>query len=145
MPGEKSTAFSGQLLGLIFNGTTIASIAQNATSSPYTNFYVSFHTADPGAGGNQTTNEVSYTSYARTAVPRSTGGFAVSGATVTFASNVIAPTPTGSATQTATNFAIGTASTGAGEILYTGPINPPITITIGQPPTLTTATTITEG
>jgi len=39
------------LLNLIFKGTTWASVAQNASSSPYTSFYISLHTSDPGEAG----------------------------------------------------------------------------------------------
>ena len=66
-----------QLLQLLFNATAIANIADNAASSPITNLYVSLHTADPGETGNQSTNEVNYTSYARVAVARTSGGWAV--------------------------------------------------------------------
>lgn len=39
--------------------------------------YVSLHTADPGVGGDQSTNEATYTSYARVAVARTTGGWTI--------------------------------------------------------------------
>jgi hypothetical protein len=144
MAGEKSTTYAGQLLALLFNATSIANIAINATSSPLTNLFVSLHTADPTASGNQTTSEVTYTSYSRVTVARTTGGWTVTGASVSPVANIVFPSPTGAATQTATNWAVGTASTGAGTILYTGPISPTIAITVGLPPTLTTATTVTE-
>ena len=50
----KGSTFDNDLLKLIFNGTTIANIADNAVSSPLTNLYVSLHTATPAAGGSQT-------------------------------------------------------------------------------------------
>jgi len=71
---SKSNAFENSLLKLIFNATAIANLADNAATSPLTNLYVSLHTADPGEAGDQSTNEVSYTSYARVAVARTTGG-----------------------------------------------------------------------
>jgi hypothetical protein len=144
MAGEKSATYSGQLLALLFNATAIPNIAINATSSPLTNLYVSLHTADPTASGNQTTSEVSYTGYARVAVARTSGGWAVSGTNVVPVANIIFPSPTGTPTQTATNWAVGVASSGASTILYTGPIAPAIVITAGLPPTLTTATTVSE-
>ena len=67
----KSTTFDGQLLALIFNGTSIANIADNAASTPLTNLWVALHTADPTAAGNQTSSECNYTSYARVSVARS--------------------------------------------------------------------------
>ena len=57
----------------------IANLADNAASSPLTNLYVALHTADPGESGTQSTNEISYTSYARVAVARSSAGWTVTG------------------------------------------------------------------
>jgi len=145
MAGEKSTTYGGQLLALLFNATAIPNIAINATSSPLTNLYVSLHTADPGASGNQTTNELSYTGYARVAVARTTAGWVVTGASASPAANVIFPSPTGTPTQIATFLGVGSASSGAGTLFYAGPVSPTITITAGLPPTLTTATTVGEG
>ena len=65
----KTTAYAGQLLGLYLNATPISTVADNAASTPLTNTYVSLHTGDPGVAGNQSTNEVSYTGYARVAAP----------------------------------------------------------------------------
>ncbi len=144
MAGEKGATFSGQFLALVFNGTTIPNIAQNATSSPLTSLYCSLATADPTASGTQATNEVTYTGYARVAVARTTGGWTITGNAVAPVANIVWPTPTGGATQTAAFFVVGTAASGAGEILYAGPITPPIVITVGQPPTLTTASGGTE-
>lgn len=144
MAGEKSTVYSGQLLALLFNATTIANVAVNATSAPLTNLYVSLHTADPTASGTQATNEVTYTSYARVAVARTTGGWTVTGASVSPVSNIIWPSPTGAATQTATFVGIGSAATGAGALFYAAPLSPTITITVGLPPTATPASVITE-
>jgi hypothetical protein len=39
--------------------------------------YAHFHTADPGLTGTSSTNEVSYTGYARVAVDRSGSGFTI--------------------------------------------------------------------
>src|ERR1700685_67448 len=107
MAGEKSAAYSGQILALYFNATTIPNIAINATSSPLTNLFVALHTADPTASGTQNSFEVSYTGYDRAPVARTTGGWVVSGASVSPAANIVFPTPTGAATQTATFFSIG--------------------------------------
>jgi hypothetical protein len=144
MPGGKATTFDNDLLKLILNATPIANIADNAATSPLTNLYLSLHTVDPGAGGSQTTNEATYTSYARVAVARTSGGFAVSSNSCVLASPANFPTPTGGAGEVEQYFAIGTASSGTGKILYRGPITPSITIAVGTPPQLTTGTTITE-
>ena len=65
----KSIATSNSILKLIFNATAWANMADNAATSPYTNLYLSLHTADPGTGNNQTTNETSYTNYVRAGPP----------------------------------------------------------------------------
>lgn len=142
MSGGKGSTFDNQLLALIFNGTEIPGIAQN-DSSPLSTLYVSLHTADPGAGGSQTTNEAAYIGYARVAVARSSSGFAVSGASVSPAATITFATATGGS-ETEAYFAIGTALSGAGEILYRGPISPNLTVTSGVTPQLTTSTVITE-
>jgi hypothetical protein len=144
MAGGKATTFDNDLLKLIFNATPIANIADNAASAPLTNLYLSLHTADPGVGGSQTTNEATYTGYARVAVPRTSSGFTVAvGGAVSLVANTNFPNPSGGS-EVETFFAVGTASSGAGKILYRGPITPSISIVVGTPPQLTTGTTITE-
>jgi hypothetical protein len=140
---SKSNAFETSLLGLIFNATPMTGIAVNHTTTPYTSLYLRLHSADPGEAGDQTTNEVAYTSYAAVAVARNSGGFTVSGNSVTLTANADFPACTGG-TATATHFTIGTLQTGAGVILYSGAITPSIAISTGVTPRLTTATTVTE-
>jgi len=42
----KSTALCNQYLGLVFNATSMTSLAQNA-AAPLTNLYLSLHSATP--------------------------------------------------------------------------------------------------
>lgn len=140
---SKGDTFENDLLKLIFNATAIANIADNAASAPLTNLYVSLHTADPGEGGSQTTSEVAYTSYARVAVARTSGGWTVTSNSVSPAANIDFPTGTGGS-GTATHFSVGTASSGAGKLLYSGTVTPNIATGNGIIPRLTTATTIIE-
>jgi hypothetical protein len=128
----KGATFENDVLKLIFNGTAIANLADNAASSPLTSLYLSLHTADPTDSGNQTSSETTYTGYARVAVTRNSGGFTVSGSTVVPAATI-------------THVAIGTASSGTGKILYSGTVSPNIVVSSGVIPRLTTASTITEG
>ncbi len=139
------STFANDLLKLILQAVAIANIADNAGSGPLTNLYASLHTADPGAGGSQTTSEIAYTSYARVAVARDTSpGFAISGAVASPAADIEFAASTGGADVVATHFMIGTASSGAGKQLIRGTITPPITITNGgDPPVLTTDTVLT--
>lgn len=140
---SKGNTFENDLMKLIFNATAIANIADNAGTSPLTHLYGSIHTGDPGEAGDQTTNECTYPSYARVAVARSGSGWTVSGNSVSPAANIDFPTATGG-TETATHWAVGTASSGTGKVLYKGPISPTIAISSGVTPRLTTATTVTE-
>lgn len=139
----KGNTWSADILGLLFNATAVANIADNAASSPLTNLYVSLHTANPGAGGSQTTSEAAYTSYARVAVARSGSGWTLSGQTISPVANITFPTATGGS-ETETFFGIGTASSGAGVLLYSGSISPSIVVTNGIQPVVTTASTIVE-
>jgi hypothetical protein len=146
MAGEKGQSYATGLLQAVFtavfSNAAITSLLANA-GSPLTSLYVSLHTADPTATGSQTSSEVSYTSYARATVARTTGGFTVGTATVSPAATVSFPACTGG-TATATYFGIGTASSGAGNLLYAGPITPNILISSGVTPQLATASTVTE-
>jgi hypothetical protein len=140
---SKGNTFENDWLKLIFNATAIANIADNASSSPLGNLYVSLHTADPGEAGDQTTSECAYTSYARVAVARTTGGWTVTNNSVSPVANIDFPAATGG-TETVTHFAVGTASSGAGKILYKGAVTPNISVSTGVTPRLTTSSTITE-
>ena len=140
---SKSNTFETDILDLIFNATAIANVADNAASAPLTNLYLSLHTGDPGEAGNQETSECAYTSYARVAVARTSGGFTVSGNAATLAANVDFTEATGGS-ETATHFAVGTAASGTGKVLYSGTVTPNIVISTGVTPRLTTGTSISE-
>lgn len=141
---SKANTFENDILGLIFRAAAIANIADNAATSPITNLYASLHTADPGEVDTQNTSEIGYTSYARVAIARTTGGWsAPSGGSISPAANIDFPVGSGGS-GTATHFGIGTASSGTGKQLYTGTVTPNIVTGNGIQPRLTTATTITE-
>lgn len=139
----KGTTFDNDLLLLIFNATAIANIADNAASSPLTNLYLSLHTADP-AGAAQNTNETSYTNYLRIAVARTSGGWTV--ATNTAKNTALAQfAQCGASGATLTHVGIGTASSGAGKLLYSGALNSSLTVSNGiQPQFAAIALTVTE-
>jgi hypothetical protein len=143
MARSKGNTFENDLLKLIFNATAIANIADNAASSPLANLQMGLHTADPGEAGDQTTNEITYTSYARVAVARTTGGWTVSANSVSPVANIDFPAGTGGS-GTATHAHVGTASSSTGKILYKGTVTPNIVTGDGITPRLTTASTITE-
>lgn len=144
---SKSNAWENALALLVFNNTNAANIG-DATglrgSTVAGSLYFSLHTADPGEAGTQTTSEVTYGSYARVAVARSGAGFVVTGNSVSPAANVDFAAAT-SGTETATHFGIGTASTGAGVLLYKGALTPAIAIAVGaQAPRILPTSTIVE-
>lgn len=123
----KSTSVCNSILDLIFNATAWADFAENDSSAPATNLYLSLHTSDPGVGGAQTTNEIAYTNYVRVAVARTAGGWTVSGATVENAA-LVQFAQCGASGGTATHAAIGSASSGAGLVLYAGALNSSLVI-----------------
>lgn len=139
-----TNAAETELLNLIFANDNWANVG-DATglrgSSAAGNFYLSLHTADPGEAGNQTTNEATYTSYARVAVSRSTG-FSVSGNAATLAALTSFPACTGGS-NTITYFGIGTDSSGAGNLIFSGAVSPSLSVSSGITPQLTTSTSVT--
>lgn len=142
---SKCDTFENDLLRLIFNATPIANIADNAATSPLTNLFVSLHTADPGENpaSGQAQSETAYTGYTRVTVARTTGGWTVTGNSVSPVANIVFPNCTGG-TATITHFGVGTATSGTGKLLYKGTVTPSISVSTGVTPTLTTASTITE-
>ena len=130
---SKGNTFENDLLKLIFQAVAIADIAEDDTTSPLTNLYVSLHTADPSEAGDQTTSEATYTGYARVAVARTSGGWAVSTNT---ADNVAAITfgACTAGSNTITHFAVGTALSGAGKILYSGALTASLAVSAGITP-----------
>lgn len=143
---SKSDAFESALLALVFQNANIANVG-DATglrgAAAAGQLFVALHTADPGEAGTQATSEVAYTGYARVGLARSSGGFTITGNSVSPAANVDFPACT-AGSATATHFSIGVASTGAGMVLYKGAITPTIAIAAGVTPRLTTVTAITE-
>lgn len=116
---SKGNTFENDFLKLIFNATNIANIADNAATAPLTNLFVALHTADPGEASDQTTNEATYTSYARVTVARTSGGWTVAANNASNAALVTFPKATGGS-ETITHFSVGTLTSGAGKILYSG-------------------------
>lgn len=141
---SKSNDFENALLELIFNAEPIAGLAANATTGALTNLFIALHTADPGETGNQGTNEVAYTGYARVPVARTTGGWVVSGSIVNPAAAVEFGEMTGGAPGTATHLSIGTHATGAGMVLYKGPVVPEIPFAEGIAPRIRASSSVEE-
>ena len=133
---SKSNTFETDLLNLIFVNTDIALIGDAAglqNSATAGSLYVSLHTADPDEAGTQTTNETAYTNYARVAVARTVGGWTVSGNTVSNAALVQFP-QCGVTGATLTHFGVGTDSSGAGKLLYSGALSSSLAVSSGIQP-----------
>ncbi len=138
-----SNAAENAILGLIFNATAWANMADNAAATPQTNISAALHTADPGDAGTQSTSEAAYTSYARVNVARTTSGFtAPSGGSTSPAANVDFPTGTGGS-GTVTHGSFGKTGGGATDIHVSGTVTPNIVTGTGVIPRLTTASTVT--
>jgi hypothetical protein len=117
---SKSRTLAGDLLKLLYKGTAIANVADNAASSPITNVQVALHSAWPGETDTQSTSEISYTGYGRVAVARGAGwtvtdDYVVPAATISFGACTA-----GSAT--AMFFSTGEGSSGATKIWHRGVI-----------------------
>lgn len=126
------------LLQLILQNANLANIG-DATglrgSTTAGSLYISLHTADPGETGSQTTSETSYTNYVRVGITRASGagGWTVSGnngsntSTVTFAT-------CGATGATISHFGVGTASSGAGTLLFKGALTSNLAVSNGITP-----------
>ena len=120
---SKGNTTENDIVKFLFNNVAMPSYGSN--------LYLSLHTADPGEGGDQTTNEVSYTGdsgdYARIAVSRDAGGWtvvnneAVNAALIQFATSNTGPV-------VATHLAIGTSGSGAGQVLASAALTASLTI-----------------
>jgi len=138
---SKSDALENSILLLLFNGTAIADLAENEVASPSANIEVALHTGDPGEAGTQLTSEATYGGYARVAVARTSGGWTVTGNSVSPAA-AITFVEASSGSETITHFSVGV---DVGDvIMYSGTVTPNIVVTTGVIPELTTASTITE-
>lgn len=134
---SKSNAFETAFLNHLFKNLAIANIG-DATGLPAAatagSLYIGLHTASPGEAGNQTTNEATYTDYARVAIARSGAGWVVSGNQASNAALITFPTSAGT-DNTITHFSIGTDSTGTGNLLIWGTLGDSVFVGTGVTPT----------
>ncbi len=131
-----TNAAEAALLDLLFLNVDWADIGDAAglqNSATAGSFYISLHSADPGEAGNQSTNEISYTGYARVGVARTAGGWTRTTSTIANTALVQFGQCTGG-TATATHFGIGTDSTGTGNLLLKGALNASLSISNGIQP-----------
>jgi hypothetical protein len=135
---SKGNTFENDVVKLVFNGTAFS---WNANSD----VYLSLHTSDPGESGSQTSSECSFGSYARQAVARNSGGWTVSGDQATNAATISFPECT-SGSETVSHFAIGTAVSGTGQLIYKGALTASRSVSSGITLQFAAgAITVTEG
>jgi hypothetical protein len=141
-----TNAAEANLMNLLFLNTDWANIGDAAglqNSAAAGSFYVSLHSSDPGEAGNQSTNEISYTGYARVAVARTAGGFTLTTSTISNTALVQFAQCTGG-TATASHFGIGTDLSGNGNLIFKGALTSPLSISNGiQPQFAAGAMTVT--
>ena len=141
---SKSNYLENAWLGLLFLGTPIPNLADNAAVSPITTFYVGLHTADPDEGGTQATSETAYGGYVRKAVARNGAGWVLTGSTLQPLSDLVFNECLSAPGAPITHWSVGLSTSGAGQLLYSGPLDLPITLAVGRAPVIKSATTITE-
>ena len=143
---SKSDTWETGLLNLVFKNTDFTLVGDagglrgSATAGV---LYVSLHTADPGETGTQSTNEISYTGYARVGVTRG-AGWTVTNNSVSPAATISFGAMAGGTGGTVTHWGFGTDSSGAGKLLYSGTVTPNIPVAVPVQPQLSTSSAITE-
>ena len=149
MSDNASNIFETLLAQLIFQGSSIAGLAENVTTAPLTSLSIQLHTASPTDTGDLTSSEATYTSYARVGVERTSTGWTIAGsssatASVSPTTNITFPQASGG-TNTITHFSIGNSTVAAstGVMYIYGTVTPNISVSTGVTPRLTTATAIT--
>lgn len=127
---DKSNVLENEWLLLLFNNVNAAGIG-DATglrgSSAAGSLYFALHSDDPGEGGAQNVNELTYagaTPYARVAKARASGagGFTVTNNVVNPTDDVTFPQKQVAGSVEALFWSLGDAASGASKIRYYGPI-----------------------
>lgn len=132
---SKGNTTETDLLSLIFTATALPWAAA-------TELDVHLHTADPGEGGNSTTNECNYTGYAPVTVNRSATDWTVTGNTVEN-DNLIQFPQCSAGTNTATHMSV--TPEGSTQILFSGALASSLSISAGiQPQVAAGGFTVTE-
>lgn len=123
---SKSDTTENDVLKMILQGVDPAYRASST-------LYLALHTASPGESGSATTNETTYTGYARQALTKATA-WTDGGATFTNAALITFPMCSAVGAQTLTHFSIVTTASGAGQVLYYGNLVSSLTVDINIRP-----------
>lgn len=117
---SKSNTTENDVLKAILQGTDPAWRAG-------VNLYVALHTTDPGEAGTAVTNEATYTSYARVLAAKATS-WTDNGSSFANTNLIQFPKCTGGSNEIGF-FSLVTTASGAGQILYSGALSSPLTVT----------------
>jgi hypothetical protein len=131
-----TNAFETSLLGLIITNAAAANVGDASGLQPSASagvFWISLHTASPGETGDQTTSESAYTNYARQDEARNTTQWTVTGNTADN-DNAITYPECGVTGSTVTDFGLGSASSGAGNLFLFGALTASRIINAGITP-----------
>jgi hypothetical protein len=140
---SKSDFLENAMLELLLNAQAIANIADNAGSAPLTDLYLSLHTGDPQDSGNQGSAETTYTGYVRMPINRTGSGWNITANQASPAADVLFGSVS-AGTGTITYVGVGADVSGAGRLLYSGSLSPPIVLGVGVEPQITTGSIIQE-
>ena len=137
MPG--TNAFNQDVLQHYFENANHANIGDATglvASTTAGVYYISLHTADPGEGGDQTTNEATYTGYQRISVARSAAEWTVTATdppTVDNDNPITFDVATGGS-NTITHVGVGTDASGAGNLLFKFALDSSLAVSSGITP-----------
>lgn len=130
---SKSDSWETDLLNHLFTNTAVLLVGDAEGLLPSAaagDLYVSLHSADPTEAGDQSSDEATFTGYARVPVLRSAAQWTVSGNSVKN-TNAVTFTVCSGGSTTVTHFGIGTDASGTGKLLYSGAVTPSVAVTTG--------------
>ena len=130
----KSVGFANAQLRLILHGDAIPGVAANVQQASAT-LYLSLHTKLP-EDNKQSSSEVDYPGYRRTAIARSLTGTTIEDDSAFLTNAVDFPEVVGGKKSRATHFTLGLSPQGEGLIFWKGKIDPEIKIEDGYIPRL---------
>lgn len=132
------------IVGLYYNATAIANIADNAASSPLANITMALMTASGSPSDTMATNLATYTNYANQTIARTTSGWSAPSGGATSNVAAIEFPQCGASGNTITSAKTGK-GTGAVDVFHYGDLNAPIDVSnLIQPRFAIGGVTITE-
>ena len=138
MASGKGNTNAAGLLQAMFQATfsDLTTFLANS-ASPATNLYISLHTANPGATGNQGTSEAAYNGYVRIAVVRTNVGWTLTAESITNAAAITFAQANATGTpETETYVGIGESGTthDSGTLLWFGALTATLIVNPGITP-----------